>query len=749
MRSYSPQALSRAVASDYIPSSHTTSSALRVVDGNLLRRTFKRSAVVVGLICVISAVAAVVSFPEADDGSLLLTIHELGSKAIVASYPENPLAAWIWQCLLDSANVYFWPMVILLNALLWACLGLEACYLWIRAVPEEHGYAPLIGCLCVAPVVVNTQTTLTVGFTAVLPSVLGYFALILILRNLERHSSGISNVLPILLVGVAASFGDYGLSVELIIFTLLLRSAFQQVDLRGQARCRVAAWTTLALTLAIYVLYQIVVLPTYTARGPRASFLSGLTSFPPNLFSAVWHVVIGAYGTPLANFYVSWSSKTTLVSLLFGIFFAWVLTLSVADVTAEVPISGRRLKILFVAIVAGLTPAIFHRGYPLAGDFPLQAAGVSRLFIPVIPTAAYFTTSLLLLFVRPPSRQLFVGVLALVIGFSTLNQVWSGFRRQRLLMSVGSALKPHVDTGAGKIVGVLSNDDLCLTGYSCTAKASAAWPVDISRHFWLYSQREALDDFGSRGKCKPVTDLHTGTRVVHRNGPISGIFWVQISGDGVRLESYCLGTQASSNPTLLPMVAVPPIRPVQGTLNASFEKTQGAQDLTSLGTADWEHWTSASVSNHKLSGREQISYYNTVGGGTVLNETDSSVVFDWSDGMPSETAADVMSHTALAGRGYGFQITAPADVNTRTLLVYVGVKKAEGEMRAHLTDSSASDYIDSSSTKLNGTGERRYKFVYRAGLPKQSLIVTFKQVSSNPRGRISLHAAALVENNTN
>src|SRR2546430_6131677 len=60
----------------------------------------------------------------------------------------------------------------------------------------------------------------------------------------------------------------------------------------------------------------------------------------------------------------------------------------------------------------------------------------------------------------------------------------------------------------------------------------------------------------------------------------------------------------------------------------------------------------------------------------------------------------------VAGVSNGFRITAPADKTQRMLTVYVDAYNAQGKIVAHLSDGSATDYVDSrdrKSTRLNSS----------------------------------------------
>jgi hypothetical protein len=274
-------------------------------------------------------------------------------------------------------------------------------------------------------------------------------------------------------------------------------------------------------------------------------------------------------------------------------------------------------------------------------------------------------------------------------------------------------------------------------------KASSGWPVDLARRFWVYHAPDAVSRFGTRTACKQNLTVHTSYRGVHRDGAVSNLLWVEASSDSFRIEPYCLEDNGGGMRSAESKGSTAPTRAGKGLIAGSFKEVTGVQDLTEIGTFDWEHWTSASTANHKVSGGNQISYYATVGKMPVRDSPQLPLAFTWSDGTPTESAVDVRSGTSLGGRGNGFAIWAAAGLNVRTLLVYVGARRAQGKIQAKLTDSSVDDYVDASFASTTGLAERMYKFVYRAGSPEQHLVVTFTQTSANPDGEILLQAAAL------
>jgi hypothetical protein len=355
-----------------------------------------------------------------------------------------------------------------------------------------------------------------------------------------------------------------------------------------------------------------------------------------------------------------------------------------------------------------------------------------------MPVAATLTALTLLSLVRQSVRPFVLAILGLLIGFTLFSYTSNGLRRQQTLSAVGTAVKSTVGAADANVFGVLSTEDLCFADYSCTAKATSHWSADVSKHFWLFKPSEALGYLGSRRECKSNSQLSAGNPVI-RSGPVSRLLWIQTAGANISIEPYCLADAAVGAGSA--HVSAAPAKISKGVLTASFNKPTGTQNLTELGTADWAYWTSPAIVNHKSTGGKQIFYYNTVGG-TVRDYADHPFAFTWTDGAPTLSELDTRTGLSIGGMGRGFQIAAPADATERKLSVYIGARKTQGKIQAHLGDGSAPDFTDMTVNGNNITAGM-YTFVYRAGSTSQLLIVTYTQASNNPQASISLQGAAL------
>jgi len=161
-------------------------------------------------------------------------------------------------------------------------------------------------------------------------------------------------------------------------------------------------------------------------------------------------------------------------------------------------------------------------------------------------------------------------------------------------------------------------------------------------------------------------------------------------------------------------------------------------NLTTTGTSDWAKWPNYI---HKASGGSKIPNFTQIGTASVLSYGNDLRPMSWSDGTPTVTGTTDRNGNYIAGVGNGFQISAPADTTTRTLLVYVGGWNSGGRLVAHLSDGSTADFVN---TAFSATGQYDVVFTltYRAAAAGQQLVVQWTQASGTT-GNVTVQAAAL------
>jgi hypothetical protein len=175
-----------------------------------------------------------------------------------------------------------------------------------------------------------------------------------------------------------------------------------------------------------------------------------------------------------------------------------------------------------------------------------------------------------------------------------------------------------------------------------------------------------------------------------------------------------------------------------GSLSGSGNSSATTFSLTTEGTADWVHWGETPV-NRKNGVTAQLSDYTLVGSGTVLMYTNDSRALSWTDGAPTPTASN-NNGTYIDFVGNGFSFSSPADANARILNVHVGGFNSGGTFTAHLSDSSAADYVDSTAL-VSGAYDRNYTLAYTAASPGQTLTISW--VTATGGGNVTLSGAAL------
>jgi hypothetical protein len=187
-----------------------------------------------------------------------------------------------------------------------------------------------------------------------------------------------------------------------------------------------------------------------------------------------------------------------------------------------------------------------------------------------------------------------------------------------------------------------------------------------------------------------------------------------------------------------------------GSLSGTLvEANLAGYNLTSLGTSDWAHWGRGGVYGNldrKSSGRRQISNVTSVGAGAnVGSREDATRSVTWADGLTPNPAMTnehgyIWSNGALNS---GFSFTVPADTTTRTLTLYAGGYRTVGTLRAHLSDDSAPDYVQTASG--DDIYASFYTITYKAASAGQTLTITLLKTQNiiGTNGSVDLIAAAL------
>jgi hypothetical protein len=184
-------------------------------------------------------------------------------------------------------------------------------------------------------------------------------------------------------------------------------------------------------------------------------------------------------------------------------------------------------------------------------------------------------------------------------------------------------------------------------------------------------------------------------------------------------------------------------------LSGSGAFPAASADLTAEGSADWAHWGLVLPSDfdHKAGVPQQISNFTRIGTNDTQRLQDNFTAFSWSDGSPTLGTNGTTTGVFTYGLTNGFLLTAPADTNSRTLKVYVGLYGAEGQFQAYLSDYSAPAYTDIAfkGATVYDNAYTNYTLDYRAASSGQMLVVEFtaRTLFDADYGNISLEAATL------
>jgi len=176
-------------------------------------------------------------------------------------------------------------------------------------------------------------------------------------------------------------------------------------------------------------------------------------------------------------------------------------------------------------------------------------------------------------------------------------------------------------------------------------------------------------------------------------------------------------------------------------LSGAVSTSVTAVNLSATGIADWIHFGDGVPGTmRKSGGGNLISAYSVIGGGTPASYGDDPRAISWSDGTPTASSSGNKTGVWVGGQGSGFSINVPASTTKTTVTLYVGGWNSSGTLRAHLSDSSAADYTDTTAA-ASGQYVRAYTLTYVAASAGQRLVLTWTQASTS--GNVTLNGASL------
>jgi hypothetical protein len=191
------------------------------------------------------------------------------------------------------------------------------------------------------------------------------------------------------------------------------------------------------------------------------------------------------------------------------------------------------------------------------------------------------------------------------------------------------------------------------------------------------------------------------------------------------------------------LAAPPDLLPVTGQLMVTGpDPIPGSVDLTQEGYVDWAHCGYLSVAgldDRRANGPAAITIGAT--GGTINAFAPYTPTFSWSDGTPNASAT-TQSGIYVTGAGHALTVSVLASRTPLTLRIYLDVFNATAQLTAHLSDSSAPDYVGSMITGNDPGTYGRYTILFHAASSAQTLTVTWT-MTNDQGGSIDLLAATL------
>ena len=525
----------------------TLSSVIRVSDlaVSATAAAFRIEFLTLSIICGVLAIGAFLSFPLYDDGWLTLVVRESGPHFLTQHMGDRPVFGLLLEQIANfgAANKF---VFVLINAIIWLGFAVESGLLFRKLFPELKDYSIVVSCITLAPIVLQTQlSTVLVSIAANLPIVLGYSAILVLIRYSKTERPNRLSLLAIAsaLAGSAAVFSEYGVATNLVGSSILIGVALTSSASAYEMRRRLlisAAWL-FTLTVAAYLLF--VNMADFSTRpdvAPMHMVYRGLSKWleiPFDVIAGTWHAVIGAYAAAIGNVTVAWDSKSTIVAIAFGLLISILLCHGVKNRRDEVPAKDRpkrlffRIALLFPAIVIGLLP------FSVMGRPTTLLEYGSRFRIPITPVAAAITVALALNLVRRKFRWVPVAIFGFIIGFASWTFTYIAIQQSRAIATLESSLKPYVAQADGYTVAVVPFNRF---ESELTANIASTWSVELEKRFWVVSEDPARIQFGDRSNCRPISAIDVQVRGLTRAGKLGKLLWVEAHpGKPVSVEPYC------------------------------------------------------------------------------------------------------------------------------------------------------------------------------------------------------------------
>lgn len=181
-----------------------------------------------------------------------------------------------------------------------------------------------------------------------------------------------------------------------------------------------------------------------------------------------------------------------------------------------------------------------------------------------------------------------------------------------------------------------------------------------------------------------------------------------------------------------------------GELVASVAAPPSSVDLTTQGTGDWI--LLGRVDGFDIDRKANVA--PLIGAPTQVDWAywygylDNAITYSAEDGTQRFSPAS--SGVYSPNPGSGFEFTVNAGLTERTVNVYLGAYRAQGQFEAYLSDGSAAPYFDSSTDSgEQNVSNQVYSLKYHAASEGQTLTIRYTLLNNHNYGNVTLQAVTV------
>lgn len=484
------------------------------------------------------------SYPTWDDGLFHFQLHEVGAQVFQAVQGrDRPLLGWLLTFLAQRGII--WPVAIALHAITWFGTGLITARYWYKFFPGVRALGTVVGCLAMAPLVLQTQLILVYPiFTAHLGTVVCFAVCLLSTRTPGRPLTHVAIVvLSALLVLGACLISEYSVMATLLAAAALALAPEPAASPAHARRRRLPLLILAGTALLAYAIYH---MAASAAARPEVRPEIQLTSrgfrpfleLPVRLPFAVW---TGAMGELFNGFGEVLVYSGSLWGLAYGAVFAGLAYVVLGPSMRRYlrseekpPLSWRSVLALLVSVAVGQVPMILMSSSP-------QRNIASRGWFPFFPLVACLTGALLYTLMRR-RFHLVVSLACMFLGaYLCANAAASARSIRTATDELAPVIREHMSPTGLTVALFLDYPANPFVGspiarpYELTARLTRDWPEEDRKRFWAAAYNwPPLENFVSRlpAACGAIAAIDADVGGWVRKGPVARLVWVSRTPNG-------------------------------------------------------------------------------------------------------------------------------------------------------------------------------------------------------------------------